>query len=212
MGADVADAATLARLAGVGAPAGIVAALQLDALREPTLRVLDINAAQLAQLTLGYARFHLLDGRIARIGVGESEREARPLHLFLQLQSLFQREGHRFVQHDVEPEVERQSGLLVMHLIGRHDGHEVHTLPFGKGGLFLQHLFVVVIDALAGDVPSQSRRERGLVVAAEATTNEFDIVFHQCCAQMDGAYHGVSSAANHAHSQFPFCHDSIINC
>ena len=132
-------------------------------------------------------------------------------HLFLQLQALFHRDGHRFVQHDVEPEVERQGGLLVMHLIGRHDGHEVHTLAFGQGSLFLHHLFVVVIDAFAGDVPCLARRQRRLVVAAEATAYEFDVVLHQCCAQMDGAYHGVSSAANHAHSESSFCHDEIYD-
>ena len=105
MCSDIANAASLARLTGIGSPTGIVAALQLDALREPSLGIFHIDTPQPAKLTLRDASLHLLDGRIGGLGMRQGQRETCLFHLLLQLQGLLEGEGHRLVQHDVEAHV-----------------------------------------------------------------------------------------------------------
>src|SRR3546814_17984995 len=55
MRADVTHAARFTRQLWVGSPSGIVPLLQLDAIGQPALRVLHINASDLAQPTGCYA-------------------------------------------------------------------------------------------------------------------------------------------------------------
>ena len=206
VGANVAHAASLARLRGVGAPSGIVTAQQFDAFREPALRIFHIDEAQASQLSLGNAALHLLDGRVGRIGVSQRQGAARLSHFLFESQCLVEREGHGLVQHHVESHVQCHRSLLVVHPVWRHDGHEVHAFAQGQCRLALHHLTIVAVDALRGHVPRLARRERGLIIAAEASAHQLNVVIHQRCPQMDGADHGIPASADHAHSKFSVCH------
>ena len=204
--ADVADASPLAREGRIGAPPRIIAALQLNALREPALNVLHVHQPEAAQLPLGNAGLHLLHGRIPRVGVSKRQRAPRCLHFLAQAQRLVERERQRFVQHHVEALVEGQRRLLVVRLVRRHDGHEVHPLAFRQRRLALHHLPVVAVNPPGIEVPLASCLHRRVIIAAKASAHQLDVVLHQRRAQMDWAYHGVAASAHHSHSKSSVIH------
>ena len=75
--ADITDTAALSGLLGIVAPNGIVAALKLDTLRQPPLRILHEDTAHTAQIAALDAFLGLLDGRITAVHVRQGQRQTR---------------------------------------------------------------------------------------------------------------------------------------
>ncbi len=79
VGTDIAPHSRPCRLLGIVAPNGVIAALELDTLRKPALRVLDEDTAYAADIAALDALLGLLDGGITAVYVrkGASVRPSR---------------------------------------------------------------------------------------------------------------------------------------
>ena len=203
---DVTHAAALSGLLGIVAPNGIVAALKLDTLRQPPLRILHEDTAHTAQIAALDALLGLLDGRIAAVYVRQGQRKTRLADLVAQLERLLQRKGHGLVDDNVETQFERPHGRSEMETVGCHNGNEIHTLVLGQRSLLLEHLLPRSINTVIGDIIRTARADRYFGIDAETSADEFDLVLHEGSATVNGADEGVASAADHTHSQLSVFH------
>ena len=131
MGADVADGAAGAGALGVGAPGGLLVA-RVGGKRQPVLRVLGLDDADLAERAGLHEVAGLPDQRIAGVVVGEEELCAvLRLHRG-ELAGGRERVGQRLVADDVDAGLEEGLRRAGVHVVGGDDRDRLDAV--GPGG------------------------------------------------------------------------------
>ena len=122
------------------------------------LHVLDLDHADLAQLTLRHHGARLAHHGITGVVVCQAEHAPRRLHLLVQLLGLGQGVGHRLVADDVETQAQGLHREREMAVIGRHDGHHLCAI----GGCRLRseepHATGMTAFGCQADVPAGGER------------------------------------------------------
>ena len=160
MRADITHAAGRAAAFGIGAPTGLFLPGDFDARGQPALRILDDDFADFAELARSNHVARFLHQRITSVIMSQAVEQAGFLHQLGELFSLGQIEGGRFVTEHVETLFERHLRGREVHVVGGHNGDEIHALAFGQPRLGLDHFLKRAVAAFRLKEEVRSRRAR----------------------------------------------------
>ena len=208
---DIAHATALTSLLWIVTPHGIVAALQLDSLCEPALRILHKDTAHLTNHARSNSALHLLHSRIATVNMGQGKCKTSLLHLLTQRQSLLQYECHRLIQHHIETQLQGSRRRCIMEAVRSHDCDKIHSLALWQRSLLLQHLLPGKVNAVVGHKVLTTRAQRDFRINREASAHKVDTILHQGSTTMNSADKRIATAADHTHSQFSVFHFIVLS-
>ena len=206
VGADVADGTAGAGALGVGAPGGLLVA-RVGGERQPVLRVLGLDDADLAERAGLHEVAGLPDQRVAGVVVGEEEPCAvLGLHRS-ELAGSRKRVGQRLVADDVDAGLEEGLRRTGVHVVGGDDRDGLDAV--GPGGLLRRHLLVARVDAVGSEPEVLARLLRRGGVRAQRAGDEVVVAIEARGDAVDVADEGARAAADHAQADFArsvLCH------
>ena len=112
-------------------------------------------------------------------------------------------EGGRLVAQDMKAGFERHFRRRKMHVVRRHDGHEIHALAHGPPGFAADHLLERAVTAVRWEEQVRAAGLRARGVAAERAAHQVNLLIHGRRDAMDRADERAAPAADHAVPNFP---------
>ena len=200
--ADVANAAGGAAALGVSTPVGLFLAGGLKVCGQPALRILGDNLANLAQFACGDHVARLLHQLIAGVVVRQSIKKPRLLDDLAKALRLLEIKRRRLIAEHVKTIFQCHLGRRVMHMVRRHDGHEIHPLIRGQGRLFLDHFLKRAVAAFGGEKQVAATGLGFPWTAGERATDQFNLLIHCRGDAMHRTDESAASAADHSVTNF----------
>ena len=200
---DVAHRRRWPRLRRILAPRRLLVAALLEAGREPALRILGHDLAQLAQRARPHQVARLLDHGVAGIVMREREYEAGALHRAAEILGIGHRGRHGLVADDVDAGVQEGRRDRVVQVVGGDDRHRVDAAVRVQRGLRGGHLAEGTVDAPRVQAQFAPLRPGTVRVRCEGARDKLPLAVQRRGHPMHRPDEGTGPAADHAVPELP---------
>src|ERR1700689_110177 len=196
MGADVADRAGQASLAGVIAPNAPFRAELREVVRPPFQEVFNVHEADVADFATLNTGPGIADHRITAIGVGQRKEDSLLLREVDELARLVEIVDKRLVANDRDSEIEEEPAGFKMKVVGRHDYGDVD--PVISRPLPLRHFYEGAVNSVGCQVERLAGFLAGVRTGRESPRDDIEPVAEAHRGAVIASEEGSFASTDHA--------------